>query len=134
RFRPNAPFRPWLLRIVANEAKNRRLATSRRQRHLLPEDRIELIQDQHRDASPEYLAVTDETSAWLLAHLERLRDEDRIVIICRHVLLLSEAESAAVIGCARGTVKSRLHRAMGRLRASIAAEATITPASKGVAR
>src|SRR5438105_8918723 len=30
RFRPGAPFRPWLLRIVANEARNRRTAARRR--------------------------------------------------------------------------------------------------------
>ena len=30
RFRPGAPFRPWLLAIVANEARNRRRAAGRR--------------------------------------------------------------------------------------------------------
>ncbi|MDQ6833884.1 MAG: hypothetical protein M3008_10840 [Chloroflexota bacterium] len=30
RFRSDAPFRPWLLRIVANEARNRRKAAGRR--------------------------------------------------------------------------------------------------------
>jgi len=30
RFRPGAPFKPWLLRIVANEAHNRRRAAGRR--------------------------------------------------------------------------------------------------------
>ena len=32
RFRPGASFRPWLLRIVGNEARNRRAATGRRER------------------------------------------------------------------------------------------------------
>ena len=30
RFRPDAPFRPWLLAIVSNEARNRRRASGRR--------------------------------------------------------------------------------------------------------
>src|SRR4030095_9437816 len=30
RFRAGAPFRPWLLRIVANEARNRRRSAGRR--------------------------------------------------------------------------------------------------------
>ena len=30
RFREGAPFRPWLLRIVANEARNRRRSAGRR--------------------------------------------------------------------------------------------------------
>ena len=32
RFRPGAPFRPWLLRIVANEARNRVRSTRRQER------------------------------------------------------------------------------------------------------
>ena len=31
RFRPGAPFRPWILRIVANEARNRGRSTRRRE-------------------------------------------------------------------------------------------------------
>lgn len=31
RFRPDAPLRPWLLRIAANEARNRRRSTGRRE-------------------------------------------------------------------------------------------------------
>src|SRR5206468_4379378 len=31
RFRPGAPFRPWLLQIVANEARNRRRSAGRRE-------------------------------------------------------------------------------------------------------
>ena len=34
----------------------------------------------------------------------------------RYFLQLSEAETAAALGCARGTVKSRLSRALARLR------------------
>ena len=41
------------------------------------------------------------------------------MIACRHLLELSEAETAAALDCARGTVKSRLSRALGRLRAEM---------------
>ena len=51
------------------------------------------------------------------AVLETLRPEDRQVLTYRYFLDLSEAEMAAALGCARGTVKSRLSRALGRLRA-----------------
>ena len=40
------------------------------------------------------------------------------MIACRYLLELSEAETAAALGCRRGTVKSRLSRAMERLRAA----------------
>ena len=48
--------------------------------------------------------------------MERLREGDRLAIAGRFFLELSEAEMAAVLGCARGTVKSRLSRALDRLR------------------
>ena len=42
-----------------------------------------------------------------------------MVIGCRYLLSLSEAETAAALGVARGTVKSRLSRALGRLRTEL---------------
>jgi len=57
--------------------------------------------------------------AQLLGAVEGLRGEDREVISLRYFLKLSEAKAASVVGCARGTVKSRLSRAVGRLRAKM---------------
>jgi DNA-directed RNA polymerase specialized sigma24 family protein len=45
------------------------------------------------------------------------------VIVLRYLAELSEAETAAALGCALGTAKSRLHRALGRLRGTMLAEA-----------
>ena len=61
-----------------------------------------------------------ETRATLLQAVNELREEDRLVIACRYFLDLSEAEMAETLGIARGTVKSRLSRALGRLRARFA--------------
>jgi RNA polymerase sigma-70 factor (ECF subfamily) len=47
--------------------------------------------------------------------VQRLRDDDRDVLACRYFLDLSEEETAATLGITRGTVKSRTHRALGRL-------------------
>ena len=58
-----------------------------------------------------------ERHAALAAALERLDERDRQVIACRYLLELSEAETAAALGCRPGTVKSRLSRALERLRA-----------------
>jgi DNA-directed RNA polymerase specialized sigma24 family protein len=49
--------------------------------------------------------------------LRRLAERDRQVLVCRYLLGLDEAESAAVLGWPRGTVKSRSSRALSRLRA-----------------
>jgi RNA polymerase sigma-70 factor (ECF subfamily) len=54
-----------------------------------------------------------------LAAVNRLRDEDREVIGARYFLELGEAETAEALGIPRGTVKSRLSRALGRLRTEL---------------
>lgn len=114
RFREGAPFKPWLLRIVANEAINRRKSAVRRSTVELTEAVDRPVDD--RAASPEDAALAAETRRVVLAGLARLREEDRIVIAYRYFLDLSEAEMAEALGVARGTVKSRLSRAMARLR------------------
>lgn len=50
-----------------------------------------------------------------------LRDDDREVIAARYFLDLNEAETAEALGIPRGTVKSRLSRALGRPRAGLGA-------------
>jgi RNA polymerase sigma factor (sigma-70 family) len=117
RFRRGAPFRPWLLAIVANEARNRRRAAGRREglalraAHELPSG----------DAapSPEGRVLAAEQRAELLAALERLSDSDRLVLSCRYLLELGEDETAEVLSVRRGTVKSRTSRALGRLRTEL---------------
>jgi RNA polymerase sigma factor (sigma-70 family) len=122
RFRPDAPFRPWLLRIVANEARNRRRSAGRRAGLAL-----RVAEDRRRgDAapSPEAAVLAGEQRGALLAAINGLRDEDREVIGARYLLDLSEAETAEALGIPRGTVKSRLSRALGRLREAMSAADT----------
>lgn len=122
RFRPEAPFRPWMLQIVANEAKNARRC---RQRHLLRR-RDDVSADEMAAPQPEMdiRLIAQERSAWLVEHINTMSEADRQVIYCRYGLELSEAEMASVLGCAQGTVKSRLHRAIGRLRDRLGPELT----------
>ena len=112
---PQTPFRPWILQIVANEARNRRAA---RGRH--PTLALSAVEDRPADEparSPEAAALAVERDTALLDALNALSPEDRLVISCRYVLDLSEAETAAAISIPRGTVKSRLYRALRRARA-----------------
>ena len=118
RFRAGAPFRPWLLRIVANEAINRRRAAGRHQSLALRAAEGRLTGD--AVPSPEGAALAQEEHRELLAAMARLRPEDRLVIAYRYWFDLSELEMAEALGCARGTVKSRLSRATGRLREALA--------------
>lgn len=112
RFQADRPFRPWLLRIVANEAKNRRRWLARHGTLELSEAEAPAPEEQ----SPEEAAEAAERRRALLDAVNGLRREDRDVIACRYFLELSEAETAEVLGVAAGTVKSRLSRALVRLR------------------
>ena len=114
RFREGSPFRPWLLAIVANEARNRVRGTGRRTR--LTRRVAEERRPDDAVPSPEAALLDSEQRHELLAAIERLPEPAREAIACRYLLELSEEETAAALDCPRGTVKSRLSRALERLR------------------
>ena len=120
RFDRVRPFRPWLLAIVANEARNRRRAAGRRE--MLALRAAARVADSEGAPSPELALLVAERDGALAAALQRLDERDRQVIACRYLLELSEAEAAAALGCRVGTVKSRLSRALERLRAQAETE------------
>ena len=97
RFRTGSPFRPWLLRIVSNEARNRRRTLGRRA-HLLTRAAHELF-----------------------TAIARLKDDERVAIVARYFIGLSDEETAAALGVRRGAVKMRVFRALERLRAELGA-------------
>ncbi len=113
RFRTGAPLRPWLLRIVANEAINRARSASRH-----PSVDLSVAEGRAADpaASPEAQALAAERREMLVTALNEMKEDDRLVIAYRYFFDLSEVEMADALGIARGTVKSRLSRAMSRLR------------------
>jgi RNA polymerase sigma factor (sigma-70 family) len=116
RFHLGKPFRPWLLKIVANEARNSRRSAGRRAGL-----ELRLAEDRPGDAapSPEGTVLAEEPRAVLLRAINKLGETDRLVIAYRYFLDLSELEMAEALGVARGTVKSRLSRALERLRGVI---------------
>jgi RNA polymerase sigma factor (sigma-70 family) len=124
RFRAGAPLRPWLLTIVANAARTRRAAAARH-----PTLPLNIVADRVADDAddlPEAAVLAAEKRHELLIAVHALRADDQQVIASRYFLGLSEAETAEVLGCARGTVKSRLSRALQRLRVNLT-----SPASAG---
>jgi RNA polymerase sigma-70 factor (ECF subfamily) len=112
RFRVGAPFRPWLLSIVVNEARNRQRTIGRQARLAL---RLAEAPEQTTPGA-EGIALAGERRARLLAAVETLREDDQLVIAARYFMGLSEAETAAALSLRHGTVKSRLSRALARLR------------------
>lgn len=114
--REGAEFRPWLLQIVANEARNRVRSAVRRARY----ETLAAAGSADAVPSPEAAAVEHDERQQLLAAVDGLPERERVIVACRFLLELTEAETAAVAGVPKGTVKSRLARAMGRLRTELA--------------
>ena len=113
-FRPGAPLRPWLLTIVANEARNR-VRTAKRRADI--ELRFAKAAAEGDAApSPDAVVLAGLDRDRLAAAVRRLADDDRRVIALRYFLQLSVSETAAALGVPEGTVKSRLSRALTRLR------------------
>jgi RNA polymerase sigma-70 factor (ECF subfamily) len=117
RFRAGAPFRPWLLQIVSNEARNRRRSAGRREAVNL---RLAAQDSGGAAPSPENTLIEAQEREQLLAALNRLPEPFRLAVACRYLLDLSEDETAATLGCRIGTVKSRLARGLERLRKELA--------------
>jgi len=117
-FRSDSPVRPWLVRIVANEARNRRRAAGRRVR--LAERAAALPAT--TGAEPDATVLADLDAGALLDALRRLDERDRTVVALRYFAGLNEAEMAVAMDCPAGTVKSRLSRALTRLRPLVGSE------------
>jgi RNA polymerase sigma factor (sigma-70 family) len=117
RFRSGASFKPWLLAIVSNEARNRRRSSGRRVE--LAERAASVRPSGDAAPSPEVAAIATEERQMLMDAVDNLREQDRLVIVYRYFLDLSEQEMAELLDCPRGTVKSRLSRALARLKEGI---------------
>jgi RNA polymerase sigma-70 factor (ECF subfamily) len=117
RFEPGRPWSPWLLRIVRNEALNRR-RRSGRQARLAWRVATDPVSG-GAAPSPEAAIVTRDQQARLLAVVDSLPTSQRDVIACRYFLELSEEETSRALGLAVGTVKSRTSRALAAIRAEL---------------
>lgn len=112
------PFRPWYLRVVANAARNARRGRGRRAALELRSGRSTVEQ---LAPDPAERIVADEALQHALTALNGLRADDRLIIGLRYFEHLGERDVAEVLGCPAGTVKSRLSRALGRLRSELEA-------------
>ena len=117
RFRVDASFRPWLLRIVRNEALNQRRRRGRQDRLSL-----RLAHDPVSGGaapSPETTVITAVERRTILEAVDALPDRYRDVVTHRYLLDLSEAETASTLRIPVGTVKSRTARALDRLEGAL---------------
>ena len=115
RFDMARPLRPWLLSIASNLASNRRRSAGRYvaaltrafHREPAPSTNVEEKSAQQMEASDLWKAV------------QTLSLPDQQIVYLRYFLDLSVAETAEVLQVPQGTIKSRLSRALERLRGII---------------
>jgi RNA polymerase sigma factor (sigma-70 family) len=115
RFDPTRPLRPWLLSIAANLARNRYRSAAR---YLLAITRF-FRADTPSTLDMETNTARNQDADQLWNAVRQLHADDQQVIYLRFFLELSTAEAAQAMDVAEGTVKSRLNRAVGRLRVII---------------
>ena len=120
-FRSDQPFRPWLLRIVTNLAINHTNAQKRQDR--MTERYALHLMAEARPDSPDRVVSTRAQYDCLLQAMQKLSADDQALLALRYLLELPEGEIADSLKIARGTVKSRLHRTLARLREIIRRDA-----------
>ena len=115
RFRDGRPFRPWLLRIVLNEAHN---VVRAEKRHA----RLGVRAAGRREPgapSPDEAVIAREDADAVLAALARLSDADRLALVLRYFAELPEHEAAGLLGTTPEAYRVRLTRARKRLQARL---------------
>ncbi|HZI45026.1 MAG TPA: sigma-70 family RNA polymerase sigma factor, partial [Ilumatobacter sp.] len=121
-YRGTGSVRSWMLRIVANRAKNQ---VRSRVRRLNREDRHARLELRAAEGADLVAERVIEQEALAIA-LCRLATADREVLGCRFVAGLSEAETAEALGTPLGTVKSRTSRALERLQRQLEPTMTVS--------
>jgi len=118
RFNEGSPFEPWLFRIVTNTARNRMRRIGRQRALAVRSGNLAVIGAPMADE----IVTGRADSQALIEAINRLRPADRLILVYRWYEELSETEIADALACRRGTVKSRLSRAMTRLRVELGAD------------
>jgi RNA polymerase sigma-70 factor, ECF subfamily len=117
RLEPDDSLRPWLYRVAVN------LSYNRRPRKNVVLSSLDDAADEalaNEEGSPSNMAEQAELRRLVLASVDELGPKHRIVVVLHYLNGLNLAEIAAVVDCPVGTVKSRLHYALRRLRTHLA--------------
>jgi RNA polymerase sigma factor (sigma-70 family) len=122
RFADDRRFRPWLVAIVVNEVRSRQRLW--RRRDVIVQRAGARLGPQEPPRSEE-LAEQSERRRRLVEALSRLPEKQRQVVTFRYLMELTEEETASALGWPKGSVKSRLSRALERLHADSAVRALL---------
>ena len=111
-FKAGRRLRPWLMRIAVNQALNS--LKSKRRRAAVAERLTAEVTPAIPDIDETVIGRERARALW--SALESLGERERTVLYLRYFIQMPEGELAEYLGCPAGTVKSRLHRALGKLR------------------
>ncbi|MEA4811272.1 MAG: RNA polymerase sigma factor [Anaerolineaceae bacterium] len=118
RFKPDAPFGPWLYRIVVNLCLDQ-IKHERRLSPLEPDGAEELSSSKLSEPSVENLLEQAQNIEEMMLAFEDLRPEHRAVIVARYFLGLSEKEATDELQTSVSTVKWRTYTAIHQLRQAL---------------
>ena len=109
RVRPDVDLKPWFLKIVANECRQR---VRRRWWSVTKQDEVPVQ------------VVGDPVAGWAEASdlreaLRRLPHDQRLVLVLRYYLDLPLEEVGRALGIPEGAARARVHRALGKLRMEV---------------
>jgi len=111
-------FDAWLHRLIVNSCLD--LARRRKRRVIeveLTEINTPLLQDHSGDSEARELVDSV---------LRRLDERERAIVVLHYYLGMPLTDVSAALGIPLGTVKSRLHRALGSMRVAMADDASTT--------
>lgn len=116
---PTRPLAPWLARITYNSCLKRLDKTKRQSAwESAGEEKTHLVADPL--PSPEFRAHQHQVSQHIDNALDRLSAQDRGLIVMRYREGFSDSEISQATRMPVGTVKTRLHRARGKLKQYLA--------------
>lgn len=113
-FRRGHPFKPWLVRILVNGV------LAHRRRSSIPTYPLDDSTHAGNDCDPQDMAEALAGGETIRRAMAGLNLEHREVVVLRYFADLTIPEVARSLNLRQGTVKSRLHRALGQLRSQLA--------------
>jgi RNA polymerase sigma-70 factor (ECF subfamily) len=127
-FQGRSTFKTWLMRILVNTARSRRVREARTvcwstSAGDTPAWDAVLARRSPEPAGPLDQAMAEEAWAVIRAALARLPDRQRVVVVLRDVEGSTSEEVRAMLGLSTGNQRVLLHRGRARLRELLGADA-----------
>lgn len=125
RWEPRAPFWSWLYRIAVNESLGWRKREKRRYQVVSALEDAPIRDAEGAGPSPLQHVVRRQMEGRIRKAIARLPEMQRATFVLRFREELSVKETAAILGCAEGTVKANGYHAIRRLRKILQEEGSV---------